>query len=115
MTGSAAAEQLGRERNMSTKWNVVGMRAMSKDELVRMTPGRSGVVFRVSRGSLLVTQAGDLQDHVLGTGEELRLSGPGMAVAWALEPTSLVVTEAAGVAGPALLEGIHRLSFGLNG
>lgn len=99
---------------MSTKWKVMGMREMLKDELVRLTPGRAGVVFRVVSGSLYLTQEGDLQDHVLGPGEELRLSGPGLVVAWALAPTSLVVTEAAPVFSPALLKGIHRLSWGLN-
>jgi hypothetical protein len=114
MTEGAAPKRRGQERNMATKWKVMGMREMSKDELVRMTPGRAGLVFRVRSGSLYVTQEGDLEDHLLGQGDELRLSGSGVVVAWALAPTSLVVTEAAPVLGTALLKSIHRLSWGLN-
>ena len=68
-----------------------GPRDMALDETVRLIPGRKGVVLDLRRGCLLVTQEGDLQDHVLEAGDELRLTGPGAVVAWALWPSSLVV------------------------
>jgi hypothetical protein len=49
----------------------------------------------VERGVVLVTRAGDLEDHVLERGMELRVSGPGLVIAWALEPSTVRVGEAA--------------------
>lgn len=62
-----------------------------RDETRSLAPGRHGVRLRVEQGVVLVTQAGDSEDHVLGPGEELRIHGPGLGVAWALEPSSAVV------------------------
>ena len=42
-----------------------------------------GTIVRVERGTVLVTQEGDLDDHVLERGDEFVLSTPGLAVAWA--------------------------------
>ncbi len=74
---------------------------LDKDQTVRLTPGRGGVVLRAERGCLLVTQEGDPEDHVLGPGDELRMSGRGLAVAWALSPSSLAVADGASSAGMA--------------
>jgi hypothetical protein len=69
-------------------------------------PRRKGHVVEVERGLVLVTREGDPEDHVLEPGMELRLGGRGLAVAWALAPSTLHVREAsarpADVAAPAL-------------
>jgi len=81
-------------RVASRPWNErEGAREMARDETIRLIPGRAGLVLHVRRGCLLATQEGDLQDHVLETGDELRLTGPGMVVAWALSPANLVVVH----------------------
>jgi hypothetical protein len=68
---------------------------LARDETLRI-PHRGGTaVIRVERGVVLVTRAGDLEDHVLERGMELRVSAPGLLVAWALEPSSLRLEEAA--------------------
>jgi Protein of unknown function (DUF2917) len=64
-----------------------------EDETRRLMPGRSGLQVRVEEGLVLVTQAGDPEDHVLGPGEELRLAGAGLAVAWAFRPSRVLVVR----------------------
>ncbi len=66
-------------------------RALATDETVRLSPGRSGLTLRVAGGRVLVTQSGDPEDHVLARGQTLRLAGRGRVVAWALEPSVLLV------------------------
>ncbi len=98
---------------MSTRWMASrarndrdGAREMALDETVRLDPGREGLVLFVGRGCVLATQEGDLQDHVLGPGDELRLTGPGAVVAWALSPSNLVVVhDAAAPVRPVSLRG----------
>ncbi len=76
----------------SRAWNERdGAREMALDETVRLIPGRKGLVLHVRSGCLLATQERDPQDHVLEAGDELRLTGPGVVVAWALSPSNLVV------------------------
>jgi hypothetical protein len=65
----------------------------ARDETRRLPPGRDGLTIRVEEGLLLVTQAGDRVDHVLGPGEELRLDGRGLGVAWALEPARALIVR----------------------
>jgi hypothetical protein len=48
---------------------------------------------RVERGLVLVTRQGDAEDHVLEPGMELPLRGRGLAVAWALAPSTIRVEE----------------------
>jgi hypothetical protein len=68
---------------------------LARDETLRV-PRRGGTaVIRVERGVVLVTRAGDVEDHVLERGMELRVSEPGLLVAWALEPSTLRLTGAA--------------------
>jgi hypothetical protein len=67
---------------------------LPKDATLRVHPGRSGVILRADAGLLHVTQSGDLEDHVLAPGEELRLPRGGLVVAFALAPSRLVVREA---------------------
>jgi hypothetical protein len=72
---------------LSTVWNA------ERDETRRLPPGPDGITVRVEEGLLLVTQAGDPEDHVLGPGQELRLEGQGLGVAWALEPSRAQVAR----------------------
>ena len=63
------------------------------DGTVRVRPGRDGLVVRVERGTVLVTQSGDPEDHVLEAGAELRLPPGGLVAAWALAPARLAVAD----------------------
>jgi len=64
-------------------------RALGRDETMRL-PHRDQVL-RVANGCVLVTREGDPEDHVLGSGEELRLPAHGRAVAWALAPSTVLL------------------------
>jgi hypothetical protein len=77
------------KRNLGTveSWSA------ARDETRRLPPGRDGLTVRVEEGLLLVTQKGDYQDHVLGPGDELRLDGRGVGVAWPLEPTRALIVR----------------------
>jgi len=66
---------------------------LAQDSTLRLPPGRNGILARVERGTLLVTQAGDPEDHVLGPGDEVWLPRGGLAVAWALTPSVLAVRD----------------------
>jgi hypothetical protein len=67
--------------------------ALPKDGTVRITRSRD-VTVAVDSGVVLVTREGDLEDHVLEAGMALRLPRRGVAVAWALEPSTIRVHEA---------------------
>lgn len=68
--------------------------ALPKDGTARITRSRD-VIVAVDGGVILVTREGDLEDHVLEAGMELRLPRRGVAVAWALEPSTIRIREAA--------------------
>jgi hypothetical protein len=70
----------------------MGAHALARDATLRLRAARSELVVRVTAGSVLVTREGDLDDHALGPGDELRLTGRGLAVAWALSPAQVVVS-----------------------
>ncbi|WP_041448437.1 DUF2917 domain-containing protein [Anaeromyxobacter sp. Fw109-5] len=53
--------------------------------------GDPALVVRVARGTVLVTQAGDLEDHLLEEGEAFVLAGRGLAVAWAFTDATISV------------------------
>lgn len=72
-----------------------GVHELVRDGTLRLRPGRGELALRVTAGCVLVTHEGDLDDHVLGPGDELRLSGRGLAVAWALSPARLFVSSGA--------------------
>lgn len=72
--------------------------SLERDETLRLPRGRHGIVTRVERGTVLVTQAGDPEDHVLCAGEEIWIPAGGLAVAWAL--TSAAITVAVARATP---------------
>ncbi len=71
-----------------------GARELARDQTLRLPQRRGGVVLRVTSGCLLVTREGDLEDHVLVAGEELGLAGRGLAVAWALAPSAILIDDA---------------------
>jgi hypothetical protein len=57
-------------------------------------PGRGGLFLRSGAGTVLVTQAGDANDHVLLAGDEFRTARRGRVVAWALSDATLEVSSA---------------------
>lgn len=65
-------------------------RVLQKNATLRL-PAGDGVVVRVELGTVLVTQEGDLDDHVLVPGDERVLSRPGLAVAWAFTDAALSI------------------------
>ena len=84
----------------TTRMAVWGGRAsetldLSRDATLRIPRRGGAAVIRVERGVVLVTRAGDLEDHVLERGMELRVSEPGLVVAWALEESTVRVREEA--------------------
>jgi uncharacterized cupin superfamily protein len=61
------------------------------DETVRLPRGRD-VVVHVERGTVLVTQEGDRDDHVLEAGDAFVVVAGGLAVAWALRDARLTIS-----------------------
>jgi len=58
---------------------------LERDATLALRPGARGLALRGLAGTLLVTQEGDPQDHVLGPGDGRRFAGRGRVVVWALE------------------------------
>jgi hypothetical protein len=74
------------EKDMRNGWIDRRSQGLGTFTLARnatLRPGRA--VVRVDRGTALVTQAGDLEDHVLSAGAEYRPAARGLVVLWALE------------------------------
>jgi DUF2917 family protein len=69
-----------------------GRFALRRDATLRLRPPAGGLVLEAQSGTLVVTQGGDLVDHVLTPGAALRLGRGGLVVAWALSDASLCVT-----------------------
>jgi Protein of unknown function (DUF2917) len=67
---------------------------LARDATLRLPRRRGGVVVLVERGTVLVTQAGDPEDHVLAAGGLLHVPEGGLAVAWALSEARLEVCDA---------------------
>ncbi len=57
-------------------------------------PAEDDVVVRGERGTVLVTQEGDPDDHVLEPGDELVLSCCGRVVAWAFTDAAISIRPA---------------------
>ena len=58
---------------------------------VRLQPRAGALRLRAGRGTFVVTQEGDPQDHVLRGTEELRTGRRGLVVVWALSDGALEV------------------------
>ncbi len=78
---------------MTTRVRFGGTWVLQENATLRL-PAGDGVVVRIERGTVLVTQEGDLDDHVLELGDELVLSRSGRAVAWALTDAALSIHPA---------------------
>jgi hypothetical protein len=72
----------------------IGNWSLELDATLCLRPGREGLVVRATSGTVLVTQKGDLEDHVLEPGDQVRVRGDGLVVAWALTPAELAVRSA---------------------
>jgi hypothetical protein len=74
------------------------------NETRRLPAVRSGLLVEVLAGQVVVTQAGHAEDLVLEAGQSVRLDGPGLGVAWALQASRVVIRRAArpgaGLAAP---------------
>jgi len=67
---------------------------LPRDATVRLPPGRGETVVRAVLGTVVVTREGDLEDHILTPGAELRLPPAGLAVAWAVAASRIQVWHA---------------------
>lgn len=67
---------------------------LDENAAVALPHGPAASVVRVHRGTVLVTQAGDLEDHLLEGGQELVLRPRGRAVAWAFTAASVSLSAA---------------------
>ena len=56
---------------------------LAENTTMRLPRGRRARIVRVESGTVLVTQEGDVEDHVLEAGDEIVLRARGLAVAWA--------------------------------
>jgi DUF2917 family protein len=96
----AAGERRGRRKsNMATANRTNPSSApvawkLAENAAMRVSRHGVAVVVRVDRGTVLVTRQGDVQDHVLEPGDELRVPRGGLAVAWAFTDATISVREA---------------------
>ena len=56
---------------------------LAENQTMTLPRRRVATAVRVERGTVLVTQEGDLEDHVLERGDELVIRRAGVVVAWA--------------------------------
>jgi hypothetical protein len=83
----------------ATRWwtrreDASGTLDLARDATLRLPRCRGGVRVRVEQGTVLVTQAGDPEDHVLVAGATVDLPEGGLAVAWALSAARVEVSGA---------------------
>jgi hypothetical protein len=86
-----------------------GVHALAENGVLHLPRG-SGAAVRVESGRIVVTRAGDPEDHVLEAGGELALDVPGLALAWALAPSVLAVRSASPAAGRRQIRPIAALT-----
>jgi hypothetical protein len=67
---------------------------LAENAVMPLPRGRSATVVRVESGTVLITQEGDLEDHVLVSGDEILLRARGLAVAWAFTKAALSLRKA---------------------
>jgi hypothetical protein len=70
-----------------------GRMELPRDATLRLRAGAHGVRIRAESGTVLVTREGDVDDHLLERGDELLVTGSGLVVAWALVPSSVVLSR----------------------
>jgi hypothetical protein len=70
-----------------------GRMELPRDATLRLRAGPHGVRIRAESGTVLVTREGDLDDHLMERGDELLITGTGLVVAWALVPSSVVLSR----------------------
>jgi hypothetical protein len=78
------------ERFRGGRGAVDGEHELAANAVMQLPRGRGRLV-RVVAGQVVVTRAGDPEDHVLEAGAELDLAGYGRVLAWALQPSRLEV------------------------
>jgi two-component system sensor histidine kinase HydH len=66
---------------------------LAENKTMRLPRLRVPTVVRVERGTVLVTQEGDHEDHVLEQGDELVVRRGGLAVAWAFTEATILMRE----------------------
>ena len=66
---------------------------LARNATMRLPRRRSGFVVRVECGTALVTQQGDITDHVVEEGQQLVVTGQGLAIAWALSEATITVAS----------------------
>lgn len=66
---------------------------LAQNGTMRLPRFGSATIVRVERGTVLVTQEGDLEDHVLEPGDERVLKAGPRAVAWAFTEAVITVRE----------------------
>ncbi len=69
---------------------------LDENEVISLPRSGNATVVRVDRGTVLVTQEGDREDHVLEAGDELALRRRGRAVAWAFTGATLSLRAGTG-------------------
>jgi len=66
---------------------------LAENQTMRLPRGRVATLVRVERGTVLVTQQGDHEDHVLERGDEIVVRRRGLAVAWAFTEATISLRE----------------------
>ncbi len=75
----------------TAEWARGGRLSIAENATLRLPAGRFPTLISVERGTLLVTQEGDLEDHVLESGDEIVLPVGGLAIAWAFSEAAISV------------------------
>jgi hypothetical protein len=68
---------------------------LAENETMRLPRGPFPTAIRIERGTVLITQEGDLDDHVLEPGDEIVIPVGGLAVAWAFTEAVIASRDAA--------------------